>query len=97
MSHGNYDIPTIAIHGGLGPDPTTGAILQPIYQSTTFVQQAVGVHKGFTYSRAAKPTVDALERACDGRCAEGWQAAPACRGRRRCSEPPDRRVVCELI
>ena len=46
-----------------GPDPTTGAILQPIYQSTTFVQQAVGVHKGFTYSRAANPTVDALERA----------------------------------
>ncbi|MGH9501001.1 MAG: trans-sulfuration enzyme family protein [Terriglobales bacterium] len=54
---------TIAIHGGLGPDPATGAILTPIYQSTTFVQQAVGVHKGFTYSRAANPTVDALERA----------------------------------
>jgi cystathionine gamma-lyase len=54
---------TVAIHGGLAPDPATGAILTPIYQSTTYVQQAVGVHKGFTYSRAANPTVDALERA----------------------------------
>jgi len=54
---------TMAIHGGLAPDPATGAILTPIYQSTTYVQQAVGVHKGFTYSRAANPTVDALERA----------------------------------
>ena len=54
---------TVAIHGGLSPDPATGAILTPIYQSTTYVQQAVGVHKGFTYSRAANPTVDALERA----------------------------------
>ena len=54
---------TVAIHGGRVPDPATGAILTPIYQSTTYVQQAVGVHKGFTYSRAANPTVDALERA----------------------------------
>src|SRR5438270_2981490 len=53
---------TRAIHGGLSPDPATGAILTPIYQSTTYVQQAVGQHKGFTYSRAANPTVDALER-----------------------------------
>lgn len=57
------DLSTIAIHGGLTPDPATGAILTPIYQSTTYVQEAVGVHKGFTYSRAANPTVDALERA----------------------------------
>src|SRR5215475_1262644 len=54
---------TRAIHGGQTPDPATGAILTPIYQSTTYVQQAVGVHKGFTYSRAQNPTVDALERA----------------------------------
>lgn len=53
---------TRAIHGGQTPDPATGAILTPIYQSTTYVQQAVGVHKGFTYSRAQNPTVDALER-----------------------------------
>ena len=56
-------ISTLAIHGGQSPDPATGAILTPIYQSTTFVQEAVGQHKGFTYSRAANPTVEALERA----------------------------------
>src|SRR5579863_9721786 len=54
---------TVAIHGGLAPDPATGAILTPIYQSTTYVQEAVGVHKGYTYSRAANPTVSALEAA----------------------------------
>jgi cystathionine beta-lyase/cystathionine gamma-synthase len=53
---------TRIIHGGLGPDPATGAILTPIYQSTTFVQDAVGDHKGFTYTRSGNPTVAALER-----------------------------------
>lgn len=53
---------TLALHAGAGPDPATGALLTPIYQTTTFVQEAVGVHKGFTYSRAANPTVAALER-----------------------------------
>ena len=62
-----YSVPddraaTLAIHGGLWPDPTTGAILTPIYQSTTFRQEAVGKHKGYTYSRQANPTVEALER-----------------------------------
>lgn len=54
---------TLAIHGGPGPDPTTGAILPPIVQSTTYVQQSVGNHKGYTYSRASNPTVSALEQA----------------------------------
>jgi cystathionine beta-lyase/cystathionine gamma-synthase len=54
---------TLAIHGGRRPDPATGAVLTPIHQSTTYAQEAVGVHKGFTYSRAANPTVDALEQA----------------------------------
>ncbi|MFN7961812.1 MAG: aminotransferase class I/II-fold pyridoxal phosphate-dependent enzyme [Thermoanaerobaculia bacterium] len=53
---------TRSIHGGLAPDPATGAILTPIFQSTTYVQQEVGVDKGYTYSRAANPTVAALER-----------------------------------
>ncbi len=52
---------TRCIHAGRVPDPTTGAILTPIHQSTTFVQEAVGVHKGYTYSRAANPTVAVLE------------------------------------
>jgi cystathionine beta-lyase/cystathionine gamma-synthase len=62
-SQKNLRLPTLAIHGGVSPDAAFGAILTPIYQSTTYVQEAVGVHKGFTYSRAANPTVDALEKA----------------------------------
>lgn len=54
---------TTAVRGGVTPDSATGAVLTPIYQSTTYHQQAVGVHKGFTYSRAANPTVSALEAA----------------------------------
>jgi cystathionine beta-lyase/cystathionine gamma-synthase len=54
---------TTAVRGGVSPDPATGAVLTPIYQSTTYHQEAVGVHKGFTYSRAANPTVSALEAA----------------------------------
>lgn len=63
MSQDLRGLATRAIHAGLAPDPVTGAILTPIYQSTTYVQEAVGVHKGHTYSRASNPTVSALERA----------------------------------
>jgi cystathionine beta-lyase/cystathionine gamma-synthase len=52
---------TAALHAGAVPDPTTGAILVPIYQSTTYVQEAVGRSKGYTYSRSGNPTVTALE------------------------------------
>ena len=57
---------TRAIHAGLRPDAATGAILTPIYQTTTFVQEAVGRDKGFTYSRSDNPTVAALERNLGG-------------------------------
>src|SRR5437879_10962143 len=63
MSQYPHSVATRAIHAGLVPDSATGAILTPIYQSTTYVQEAVGVHKGHTYSRASNPTVSALERA----------------------------------
>ncbi len=53
---------TLALHAGAYPDPATGALLTPIYQSTTYVLEAVGNDKGFTYSRTANPTVSALER-----------------------------------
>ena len=56
------DIATRAIRGGQAPDPVTGAILTPIYQTTTFAQESVGVDRGYTYSRAGNPTVSALER-----------------------------------
>ena len=57
----NEHIETIALHAGTVPDPTTGALLTPIYQTTTYRQEAVGVDKGYTYSRAGNPTVTALE------------------------------------
>src|SRR5438874_2194725 len=44
---------TRAIHAGQDPDPATGAIITPIYQTSTYVQEAVGVHKGYDYSRVA--------------------------------------------
>jgi cystathionine gamma-lyase len=53
---------TRAIHAGQAPDPTTGAIMTPIYASSTFVQESPGVHKGFEYSRSGNPTRAALER-----------------------------------
>jgi cystathionine beta-lyase/cystathionine gamma-synthase len=56
------NIETRALHAGAFPDPTTGALLTPIYQTTTYRQEAVGKDKGFTYSRAGNPTVSALER-----------------------------------
>ncbi len=52
---------TKAIHAGQGADPTTGATIVPIYQTSTYTQDAVGVHKGFDYSRTANPTRRALE------------------------------------
>ncbi len=54
---------TRAIHGGREEDPSTGALLTPIHQTTTYRQLGVGRDRGFTYSRAANPTVAALERA----------------------------------
>ncbi|HVL87971.1 MAG TPA: PLP-dependent aspartate aminotransferase family protein [Candidatus Thermoplasmatota archaeon] len=52
---------TRSVHAGRRPDPTTGAVLAPIYQVTTFAQEAPGEHKGYAYSRTANPTVVALE------------------------------------
>ena len=52
---------TRAIHVGQEPDPATGAITTPIYQTSTFVQDAVGVHKGYDYARVANPTRTALQ------------------------------------
>jgi cystathionine gamma-synthase len=52
---------TLAIHAGQEPDPTTGAVVPPIYQTSTYAQQEVGVHKGFEYSRTGNPTRQALE------------------------------------
>jgi len=52
---------TRAIHAGQEPDPATGAIITPIYQTSTYVQEAVGVHKGYDYARVGNPTRTALQ------------------------------------
>ncbi len=54
---------TKAVHAGVEPDPTTGAIMTPIYQTSTYVQAAPGDHKGYEYSRTGNPTRNALENA----------------------------------
>lgn len=53
---------TKAIHEGVAPDPATGAIMTPIYQTSTYVQDGVGNHKGYEYSRTLNPTRHALEK-----------------------------------
>jgi cystathionine beta-lyase/cystathionine gamma-synthase len=55
------DFETRAIHEGQEPDPATGSVTVPIYQTSTFVQDAVGVHKGYDYARVANPTRTALQ------------------------------------
>jgi cystathionine beta-lyase/cystathionine gamma-synthase len=52
---------TLAIHAGQAPDPFTGAVMTPIYQTSTYVQNGVGRHKGYEYSRTGNPTRAALE------------------------------------
>ena len=54
---------TLAVHAGMQPDPTTGAIMTPIYQNSTYAQQDVGQHLGFEYSRTDNPTRTALQTA----------------------------------
>jgi cystathionine gamma-synthase len=56
-----YGFETLAIHAGQDPDPTTGAVVVPIYQTSTYVQSEVGQHKGYEYSRSGNPTRTALE------------------------------------
>ncbi len=76
---------TKAIHAGQKPDPTTGAIMTPIYQTSTYVQSAPGQHKGYAYARGKNPTrvaledcLAALENAKHGLCfSSGMGAADA--------------------
>src|SRR5229473_5860218 len=58
----NARFSTICLHAGQEPDPSTGAIITPIYQTSTYVQEALGKHKGFEYARTQNPTRMALER-----------------------------------
>ena len=56
-----YGFETLAIHAGQDPDPETGAVITPIYQTSTYAQTAVGEHRGYEYSRSGNPTRTALE------------------------------------
>lgn len=58
----NHGFSTRAIHAGQSPDPSTGAIMQPIYATSTYVQKSPGVHQGYEYSRTQNPTRMAWER-----------------------------------
>ena len=62
----SWGFATRALHIGQGPDPATGAVVQPIHLATTFAQQSVGKHKGFEYSRSGNPTRAALEECLAG-------------------------------
>jgi cystathionine beta-lyase/cystathionine gamma-synthase len=63
QSSKHYQLATKFIHAGAEPDPSTGAIMTPIYQTSTYVQAAPGQHKGFEYARSQNPTRKALEEA----------------------------------
>src|SRR5512139_2627186 len=60
MTH-RLHLETLAIHAGQAPDPATGAVMTPIYQTSTYVQSGVGEHKGYDYARTGNPTRTALE------------------------------------
>jgi cystathionine beta-lyase len=62
QDHTKMKFATKAIHAGLEPDSATGAIMTPIYQTSTYVQEGVGNHKGYEYSRTLNPTRHALEK-----------------------------------
>lgn len=59
----NLDFDTLAVHAGVEPDLTSGAVMTPIYQTSTYAQEDIGQHKGYEYSRTDNPTRTALQRA----------------------------------
>ena len=72
---------TRVIHAGQAPDPSTGAIMPPIYANSTYIQESPGVHKGLDYGRSHNPTRWALERCVAD--LEGGAQAGAGAARRR--------------
>jgi cystathionine beta-lyase/cystathionine gamma-synthase len=63
MEHDRLSLETLAVHGGQSPDPLTGAVMQPVYQTSTYAQDAIGQPRaGYEYARVQNPTREALER-----------------------------------
>ena len=60
--HPEHGFATRAVHAGQAPDPLAGAVMTPIYQTSTYVQEGLGRHKGYEYARTQNPTREALER-----------------------------------
>jgi len=69
VSDDKLRLETLAIHGGQSPEPVTGAVMVPVFQTSTYAQPQVGEHTGYEYSRSQNPTREALERAVA--CLEG--------------------------
>src|SRR5476651_140533 len=82
MNETKLGFETIAVHAGVKPDPTNGAIMTPIFATSTYVQESPGKHRGFDYSRTANPTRSALEESLaaleGGR--HGFAMASGCSG-----------------
>ena len=80
----NARFSTLCIHAGQVPDPSTGAIITPIYQTSTYVQEALGKHKGYEYARTQNPTRSALEANIaaieNGKAAFGFASGMAATG-----------------
>src|ERR671938_1754799 len=92
------DFETRAIHDGQEPDPATGAVTVPIYQTSTYVQDAVGDHKGYDYSRVANPTRTALQLCLasleDAEFGAAYASGIAATTTLMHLVPPSERVVC---
>lgn len=63
MNNSDFRIETLAVHAGVEPDPTTGAVMTPIYQTSTYAQTGINEHKGYDYSRSGNPTRTVLQNA----------------------------------
>ncbi|WP_068471044.1 cystathionine gamma-synthase [Candidatus Protochlamydia phocaeensis] len=102
MTKQPYAIATRAIHAGQEPDPTTGAIMTPIYATSTYVQESPGKHKGFEYSRTGNPTRLAYERCMadleGGRCGLAFASGMAAIATTlEILKPGDHVIVCDDV
>src|SRR5690554_2671880 len=61
LAYKEWGFDTRAIHAGQEPDPTTGAIMTPVFQTSTYIQSSPGEHRGYEYSRTHNPTRNAME------------------------------------
>lgn len=97
-----YDMATRVIHAGQEPDPSTGAIMTPIYATSTYVQESPGKHKGYEYSRTSNPTRLAYERCVadleEGQCGLAFASGMAAIATiLELLKPGDHVIVCDDV